>query len=301
MSRERSGPFPDNEREAGAARPRERRAAPPFRKRPPKARVEGPPPEGRLICGLQPVREAVRVHGANLLRVVLEVGDSPTLEALGRFAADQGVRVEHASRGELDRLADGGRHQGVAAFAPALEVLDGTDALADTEGSTPLYLCLDELEDPQNFGAIVRSAVAFSATAVVWPEHHSAPLSAAMFRASAGAVEHATLVRVGALPTELARLRERGILVIGLDADAKHSLTGCDLSGPVAIVVGSEGKGLRKPVKQACTRLAKLPMSRTLGSLNASVAAAIALYEVFRQRLPVEGKAEDASEEPTET
>ncbi len=250
-------------------------------------RIEGPPPEGRLICGLQPVREAVRVHGAKLLRIVLEVGDSPTLDALGRFAGDQGVRVERASRGELERLADGGRHQGVVAFALPLEVHAGTESLVAIPGAMPLYLCLDELEDPQNFGAIVRSAVAFAATAVVWPEHHSAPLSAAMFRASAGAVEHATLVRVPALPGELTGLRDRGVTVLGLDADAKHPLTDCDLRGPVAIVIGSEGKGLRRPVKQACTRLANLPMSRTLGSLNASVAAAIALYEVYRQRLVV--------------
>lgn len=231
--------------------------------------------------------------------MVLEAGESPTLDALGRFAADQGVRVERASRGELERYTEGARHQGAVAFAPPLEVHSSTQAI-ETVGQPSLFLCLDELEDPQNFGAIVRSAVAFSATAVVWPEHHSAPLSAAMFRASAGAVEHATLVRVSALPNELSALRERGVTVLGLDADAKHSLTDADLRGPVAIVIGSEGKGLRKPVKQACTRLANLPMSRTLGSLNASVAAAIALYEVFRQRRTVDGtSAAVPGEEPS--
>lgn len=249
---------------------------------PPRRPPEGPPPEGRLICGLQPVREAVRAHGARLLRVILEESPSPTLDALGRFAADQGIAVTREPRGELDHRALGGRHQGAVAYAPALEVLTSTAEVA--AAGEPLVLCLDELEDPQNFGAIVRSAVALGATCVVWPEHHSAPLSAAMFRASAGAVEHACLVRVPALPGELMALRERGVVVVGLDADAKNTLSDLDLRGPVAIVVGSEGRGLRKPVKQACTRLARLPMTKLLGSLNASVAAAIALYEVGRQR-----------------
>ena len=249
---------------------------------PPRRAVEGPPPEGRLICGLQPVREAVRAHGARLLRLILEESASPTLDALGRFATDQGVSVEREPRGALDQRALGARHQGAVAYAPALEVLASTAEV--TASGMPLVLCLDELEDPQNFGAIVRSAVALAASCVVWPEHHSAPLSAAMFRASAGAVEHACLVRVPALPSELLALRDRGVVVVGLDADAKHTLSDLDLRGPIAVVVGSEGRGLRKPVKQACTRLARLPMTKLLGSLNASVAAAIALYEVGRQR-----------------
>ncbi len=245
------------------------------------------------MCGLQPVREAIRVHGGKISQVILEHGDSPTLEALGRFATDQGIRVERGARGMLDRFTEGARHQGAVAFAPPLVVLDSTEKVSTSTEPAPLVLCLDELEDPQNFGAIVRSAVALSATCVVWPEHHSAPLSPAMFRASAGAVEHATLMRVKALPNELQDLKDRGFTVIGLDADARHSLVDANLTGPVAIVVGSEGKGLRKPVKQACTRLAKLPMARTLGSLNASVAAAIALYEVNRQR---RGSNENAGE-----
>jgi len=234
------------------------------------------------------VREAIRVHGARITKLLVEVGDSPTLDAVARFGADQGASVERASRGELDRLTGGARHQGAVAFAPELKLRTSTEGL---EGAGPaLFLCLDELEDPQNFGAIVRSAVAFSATSVVWPAHHSAPLSPATFRASAGAIEHACLVRVPALPNELTAMRDRGITVLGLDADAKTTLGEADLKGPVALVVGSEGKGLRKPVKQACTRLVKLPMSRAIGSLNASVAAAIALYEVSRQRLTGEDK-----------
>ena len=158
---------------------------------------------------------------------------------------------------DIDRMANGARTQGAVAFAPGLALVElGALALApDT-----LVLALDEIEDPQNFGAIVRSAVAMGASAVVWPEHHSAPLTAATFRASAGAVEHATLCCVPRLPTALETLKASSVLVLGLDAGADRDLADHDLAGAVCLVVGAEGKGLRKSVKQACSALAKLPM-----------------------------------------
>jgi 23S rRNA (guanosine2251-2'-O)-methyltransferase len=131
---------------------------------------------------------------------------------------------------------------------------------------------------------VIRSAVAFGATAIVWPEHHAAPLSAVTFRASAGAIEHATLCRVTAIPTALAELKERGVRAVGLDPQADEDLAEVDLRGPIALVVGAEGKGLRRTVKHACDSLARLPIAETVGSLNASVAAAVALYETTRQR-----------------
>jgi 23S rRNA (guanosine2251-2'-O)-methyltransferase len=235
----------------------------------------------RLIVGIQPVREAVRAHGARLVEVVLEQGDNPQLMALGRFARDQGAKVTLASRGELDRRSQGVRHQGVLALAPDL-ALRSLDDLPVDAGA--LFLALDEIQDPQNFGAVIRSAVAFGATAVLWPEHSAAPLSPATFRASAGAVEHAVLCRVSSLPNALAELAARGVNVVGLDAEADADLAETDLSAPSALVVGSEGKGLRHGVRRACAAIARLPMSGVIGSLNASVAAAIALYEARRQR-----------------
>jgi 23S rRNA (guanosine2251-2'-O)-methyltransferase len=239
----------------------------------------------RIICGLQAVREAIRAHGARLARVVvLEAHTpetSPQLEGVARFAHDRGVKVERVARSELDRAARGVRHQGAIAFAPELAVV----ALDDLDlGERALVVALDEVQDPQNFGAVVRSAVAMGATAVVWPEHRSAPLSAATFRASAGAIEHATLCRVAALPVALDRLRDRGLYVVGLDATGEGSIDRLDLVRPVAIVVGAEDKGLRKTVKRACDALARLPMPGPIGSFNASVAVAIALYECVRQR-----------------
>lgn len=235
----------------------------------------------RMICGLQPVREAIRAHGANLARVLVERSDSPQLEAVARFAVDHGAKVERVPRGDLDRISKGAKHQGAAAFAPELTLRP----LEELEmGAGALLLALDELEDPQNFGAILRSAVAFGATGVIWPEHRSAPLSPATFRASAGAVEHAVLCRVGSLTTAIADLRARDVTVIGLEMQADTALDTLSLLGPVCLVVGAEGKGLRKSVKQGCDFLARLPMKGKLSSLNASVAAAIALYEAVRQR-----------------
>jgi 23S rRNA (guanosine2251-2'-O)-methyltransferase len=236
---------------------------------------------GRLILGLQPVREAIRAHGAKLERVVVERDPNPKLEAVARFAKDRGVRVDHAARGDLDRVAAGGRHQGVVAFGPELELVP-LDAL--TIGPSSIVLALDGVMDPQNFGAVIRSAVALGASAILWPEHASAPLSPATFRASAGAVEHAVLCRVHALPEAISALRGRGALAVALDAQGDVELGELDLAGPVALVIGAEDKGARRSVRKACDRIARLPMRGPVASLNASVAGALALYEVLRQR-----------------
>ncbi len=234
----------------------------------------------RLVCGLQPVREAIAAHGA-ALRVVVEDRDVPQLAALVRFAEGRGASVTRARRGELDRMSRGARHQGALAFAPELTLHE----LASLElGENALVVVLDEIEDPQNFGAIVRSSVAFGASAIVFPEHHAAPLTSATFRASAGAVEHARLCRTKSVVTTLDELGERGFQRVGLDAAGTVTLAEVDLKGPTALVLGAEGKGLRKPVKASCDVLARLPMTRTLGSLNVSAAGAVALYEVVRQR-----------------
>jgi 23S rRNA (guanosine2251-2'-O)-methyltransferase len=226
------------------------------------------------------VREALRA-GTKLERVLIADVDSPELDALERFAKDRGAPVERAPRSRLDALVRGARHQGVVALAAPFVLLD----LDHIElGPATLALALDELEDPQNFGAIIRSVVALGGDFVLWPEHHSAPLSMATVRASAGAIEHAKLCRVSKLPAALTQLKSSGVTVVGLDMSGDITLPECDLTGPVVIVIGAEGKGLRRSVKDACTHVARLPMTTRIGSLNASVAAGIALYEVTRSR-----------------
>jgi len=238
----------------------------------------------RAVFGLQAVREAIRAHGERVERVLVERDGGPKLEALARFAEGRGIPVEMTPRGELDRRAAGGRHQGAFALAPELALV-GVEELEI--GPASLVVALDGVMDPQNFGAVLRSAVALGAGAVIWPEHASAPLSPATFRASAGAVEHAVLCRVPSLPGAIEALAARGVTAVALDAQGPVELSEVDLRGPAMIVIGAEDKGTRKGVRRACRFTARLPMVGPIASLNASVAGAIALYEVQRQRRAV--------------
>lgn len=256
----------------------------------------------RLITGLQPVREAIRVHGEKLERVVIDDRGGPQIEAVARFAQDRGVKtIDRVARGDLDRASKGARHQGAIAYAPDLTLVSIDDLVTEltreeaaeaqdarSTKQTRLVVALDEIEDPQNFGAVIRSSVALGAMAIVWPEHHAAPLSPATFRASAGAVEHARLCRVSSLQTALDKLhKEASAVVIGLDANAQVDVRDVTIEpgSVVVLVIGAEGKGLRRPVKAACTTLARLPMSGAIDSLNASVAGGIAIYEIVHRRV----------------
>lgn len=240
----------------------------------------------RDIFGLQPVREALAAYGERVAHVLVVDSDSKTTAGIVSMAEARGVKVTRVSAGQLDRRTKQGRHQGVLAEVPPLAVLGYGELSAALAGNAPhVIVALDEIEDPQNFGAIVRTAVALGAYAVLWPEHHSAPLSPAMVRASAGAVEHARLVRVPQLSEALAALHaEHAFEVIGLDANGDHELGSKSYPERVVLVVGAEGKGLRKGVKRACNGLMRLPMAGPIASLNASVAAALALYGVLAGR-----------------
>lgn len=239
-------------------------------------------PRSRLVVGLQPVRECVRVRASQLTRLAITAGDNPKLAALERFARDQGTpHIVRLSRAEMDRLAQGAQHQGAIAIAPPLELSSWEDIAIQPN---LLAIALDRIQDPQNFGAVVRSAVATANAAVLWGEHSAAPLSPATFRASAGAIEHATLCRVASLKDALHAARDAGAQVIALSAGADELLCQADLTGPTVIVLGSEGTGLQPAVRRACTRSLALVRPRILDSLNASVAAAIALYEAAKQR-----------------
>lgn len=259
---------------------------PPYNRRPPAPAPEAPF-EGRLVCGIQAVREAIRAHGERMLGLLLEGHDEGSpLDGLRRFAEARQIPVQRWSRGELDRLTNPQRHQGAVAFAPPLRFVgvDSIDASPDA-----LVVAFDELEDPQNFGAIVRSSVALGAKAIVFPEHHAAPLTPSTFRASAGAVEHAAFCKVGSLPRALEELHAKGFTVVGLDANGKSYDTAGLFVGPTVVVVGAEGKGLRKSVRAACTDLVTFPLLGPVESLNASVAAGIALHEVQAQRRRASG------------
>ena len=236
----------------------------------------------RLVVGLQPVREAIRIHRYAVSQVLVDERPMPRLEAVARFARDQGigdVRRVHSS--ELDRISGGVQHQGVIAFAPPLILLELDSLLREPN---LLAVALDEIQDPQNFGAVVRSAVAIASAAVIWGEHASAPLSPAMFRTSAGAIEQAKLCRVRSLRDALRRFGEAGVQVVGLDAHAPQALHELNVSGPLVLVVGSEHTGLSRGIRACCQTFVRLLSSGSLDSLNASVAAGIALHTVLVSR-----------------
>ena len=236
----------------------------------------------RLVLGLQGVRAAIRAHGARLGSVLLEREDAPRLAALARFARDQAVPdVQVVGRAALDRLAGPVHHQGVAAWAPELSLVPFEPLLQDP---ALLGLVLDRVQDPQNFGAVLRSSVGLGASAVIWGEHASAPLGPGTLRAAAGAAEFARLCRVSSLPPALTQARDQGVTVVGLDAQASEPLHRLDLRRPTLIIVGSEHEGMTPAVRRAASVFARLALPGPIESLNASVAAAIALYEVKRQR-----------------
>ena len=238
----------------------------------------------RIVSGPRAVREALRASPGNINAVFLVEAARGDLSALAREAGEKGVRVEERTNAELDALAKGHKHQGVLAVCGAYVYAD-LDQILEAAADPPLIIALDQITDPHNLGAIVRSAVAFGADGVLTLKDRAAPVTPVVVRASAGATEHARIARVTNLARTLAALRDRGMSAIGLDAEGELDLAELPPApeGRV-LVVGAEGKGLRRLVRERCTFLAKIPHPGPVASLNASVAASIALYCAARQR-----------------
>jgi 23S rRNA (guanosine2251-2'-O)-methyltransferase len=229
----------------------------------------------RILAGTHAVTEALRAAAGNVHVIYVATHDAK----LSQLAKDRAVRIEERTPAELDALAEGLRHQGVVAITGDFPYLDLDGLLAQIEGP-PLLLALDEITDPHNFGAMIRSAVALGAHGVITLKDRAAPVTGAVVRASAGATEHARVARVTNLARTLAELRdERDLSIVGLDAEGTRDVDALDAApnGRI-IVVGSEGKGLRPLVRKQCTELARIPMTNAIASLNASVAASIALF-----------------------
>lgn len=234
-----------------------------------------------LVVGRVPVLEALRAGKRVPVRLHVFKGVRD-LDAILEAAGKLEVR-RHDTRDQLDRLSGGVLNQGLVLETGPLPVLTLEEWL-ERRGDNPLAVVLDEIEDPQNAGAIVRTAAGFGASAVVFGKDRAAPLSPAMVKASAGGVEYVDLVRVTNIARSLTALREAGICSTGLAGEANDSIWDCDFSGPTAIVVGNEGRGLRRLVRESCDRLASIPMHGDISSFNASASAAIALAECARQR-----------------
>lgn len=230
-----------------------------------------------LQAGL-PVKRAFVAEGAER--------DSRLRDILA-FAADHGIPLLQANRTELDRLTGGGVHQGVAIQLPEYEYADVEEILGDALQAEPagLVVALDSVTDPRNLGAIIRSAAAFGAQGVIIPERRSAHLTAAAWKTSAGAAARVPVGIVTNLNRTLKKFSDAGFTVVGLAGESETDISGFPgADGPVVLVVGSEGEGLARLVRENCDVLASIPITSNVESLNASVAAAIALYEISRSR-----------------
>jgi len=240
-----------------------------------------------LLYGRNSVLEAVRA-GRGVHRLLLARG-AHGLDPLIELAQGRRIRIELVDRRELDRRA-GDHHQGVLAEADPFAYSHPDDLLAraDAHGEPPLLLGLDSLQDPQNFGTLLRTAQACGAHGVLIPEHRAVGVTPAVSNASAGAVEHLLVAQVTNLARALGDLKARGVWVYGLAMEAQQSYWAADLTGPMALVVGSEGSGLGRLVRETCDALVHIPMvPDAIQSLNASVAGSLVLYEVMRQRRSV--------------
>jgi 23S rRNA (guanosine2251-2'-O)-methyltransferase len=235
-----------------------------------------------FLYGRNSVHEALGA-GRRIAKLFVARG-THGLEPLIEHARRRNVSVELTDRQRLDQLAGSHHNQGVVAQAEPFQYTHLNDLLT-SEAEPPFLLALDSLQDPQNFGTLLRTALAVGASGVILPEHRAVSVTPAVSNASAGAVEHLRVARVTNLARTLGQLKERGVWVFGLAAEADQPYWQADFTGPLALVVGSEGSGLGRLVREACDVLVKIPMlPGSIDSLNASVAGSLVLYEAFRQR-----------------
>ncbi len=234
-----------------------------------------------IIYGINPVLEAIKSGRARAVLIAQRADDR--LQRLVEEAGRHSVRVRFVTRDELEQAAKGGVHQGVVAEVERHTEATLEDLAAGKDGPA-LIVVLDEVEDPQNVGAILRTVDAVGGSGVVRQTRRAAPLDGAAAKASAGAVNHVAVADVVNIARSLEALKKAGVWTVGLDASAKMAYYEWDLTLPTALVVGAEGHGLRRLVRERCDQVVGIPMLGHVGSLNVSVATAVVLYEAIRQR-----------------
>ena len=240
-----------------------------------------------LIEGRNAVIEALRTE-ASIDKIFIQKGEvDKTLGHIASKARAAGIVVVEADRRKLDNMSRTHAHQGVIALAAVREYVSVEDILADAaaKNEKPLLVVCDEISDPHNLGAIIRTAYCAGAHGVIIPKRRSAGLTSVVAKTSAGAVSHMKVARVPNIPSLLKDLKKQGMWIFGTAADGTTSLYDADLKGPAAIVIGSEGEGMTRLAAENCDLLVSIPMRGRLNSLNASAAAAILLYEAVRQRM----------------
>ncbi len=242
--------------------------------------------QNEIIEGRNAVMEALRA-GRAMDKLYISKGEvDRTLGHIASAARDKGIVVVECDRRKLDFMSRTHAHQGVIALAAVRDYCSVEDlfAIAEARGEAPFFVVCDEISDGHNLGAIIRSAECAGAHGVIIPKRRSAGLTAVVDKASAGAAEHMAVARVPNIPAALKELKARGVWVYGTAADGASDLWHTDFSGPLALVIGSEGDGMGRLVRECCDFIVSLPMRGQVSSLNASAAAAITLYEILRQR-----------------
>jgi 23S rRNA (guanosine2251-2'-O)-methyltransferase len=244
-----------------------------------------PRTDHQWIWGRRPVLEAARAGKAQLILVSTSLHDPSFLDSIREAAGDR-ARVEIVDRARIDAVVRGQLHQGVAAQIEQLPMSTPEEILAAVERDTKpaLLLVLDQIQDPRNLGSLIRTAEAAGVQGVITTERNSAPLTGVVEKASAGAISHVPIAPARNLSRLLTLLQAKGIWTLGLDGDAERTIYETDLTVPLAIVVGSEGRGIRRLTEERVDMLAKIPMFGRVPNLNASVAGGIALFEAVRQR-----------------
>ncbi len=253
------------------------------------ARKEGTTMNSEYIIGRNAVMEAIR-SGRDMNKIwIAEGANKGQIHKLLELANNNKIIVQTAPKKKLDQMAEQGNHQGVVAQVAAYDYaeLDDLFAVAEERGEAPFFLLLDELEDPHNLGSIMRTADAVGAHGIIIPKRRAVGLTATVAKASTGAIEYIPVARVTNMARTMEELKQRGVWMVGTDAVGTDDYRNIDGEMPLGLVIGSEGKGMSRLVKESCDFLIRIPMIGKVTSLNASVAASLLMYEVYNKRNPI--------------
>jgi len=239
-----------------------------------------------MLEGRNSVLEALR-SDRTINKILISKGDKEgSIKQIIALAKEKGVVVQETDRISLDKISTTRAHQGVIAFVAAKDYVEVEDILeiAKSKGEDPFVILLDGITDPQNFGSILRTANAVGAHGVVIPKRRAIGLTAAVSKASAGAIEYVPVARVTNLSQTIEYLKEQNLWIVGTDQSGEKSFYESDLKGPIALVIGSEGEGMSRLVSEKCDFIVNIPMKGEISSLNAAVAGAIVMYEILKQK-----------------
>ncbi|MDY0410028.1 23S rRNA (guanosine(2251)-2'-O)-methyltransferase RlmB [Virgibacillus soli] len=241
-----------------------------------------------LIIGRNPILELLQ-SGRSVNKILISEQLNPNFRGkIERLCKASGIVIQRVPRSRLDQLTEG-NHQGIIAYVAAYQYAEIDDLFARAEGrdEAPFFIILDELEDPHNLGSILRTADASGAHGVIIPKRRSVGLTATVAKTAAGAMEYVPVARVTNIAQTIEELKQRNVWIVGTEAEAKEDYRQIDGTLPIAIVIGNEGKGMSRLVREKCDWTVNLPMKGKVSSLNASVACSLLLYEVYRKRYPL--------------